>query len=58
LEAEQRIIVERENSRMATEALLLRMAVASVVVPLLSGKNDAAKEFSKWIKRLQDDGER
>jgi hypothetical protein len=44
---EAELVAERENRRIATEAVLTQMAVSSVI------SKQAGKEFRKVIKRLQ-----
>lgn len=46
------LVVERDNQRMATETLLIQMAVSSLFA------KEAGKEFQKIISRLTDGGER
>jgi len=47
---EARLVVERHNGAHATQAVLVQLAVASVL------SKDGAKEFKKTISRLNDSG--
>lgn len=42
------LVVERVNSRLSTEAVLIQLAAASVM------SKDALKQFNKIVKRLSD----
>lgn len=48
---EARIVVERHNGAHATQAVLVQLAVSSVL------SKDGAKEFKKTINRLNDSGD-